>query len=269
MRRAVDAAAKAAPALTLGPIIHNPQMVEALRRDGVVSAGSLEEIPDGARVVIRSHGVGRSELEALKDRGCELRDATCPFVARIHEMVRAASEAGIPVIVIGERAHPEVMGILGWTSPPGTTVMSEADVEVLRRALAEDIHKLSMVPDLSDESFAANASGVAMRFKLWGLEQLVNMKQRWFIEGLRQRLGLYARFLELRGYPALDVAGVKIALTRAMPANLLEQAQIAQMAASAGAASTETRVRFLHDADEWSEDAVREEAERIRCERQG
>lgn len=147
--------------------------------------------------------------------------------------------------------------------------MSEADVEVLRRALAEDIHKLSMVPDLSDESFAANASGVAMRFKLWGLEQLVNMKQRWFIEGLRQRLGLYARFLELRGYPALDVAGVKIALTRAMPANLLEQAQIAQLAASAGAASTETRVRFLHDADEWSEDAVREEAERIRCERQG
>ena len=147
--------------------------------------------------------------------------------------------------------------------------MSEADVEVLRRALAEDIHKLSMVPDLSDESFAANASGVAMRFKLWGLEQLVNMKQRWFIEGLRQRLGLYARFLELRGYPALDVAGVKIALTRAMPANLLEQAQIAQLAASAGAASTETRVRFLHDADEWSEDAVREEADRIRCERQG
>ena len=142
--------------------------------------------------------------------------------------------------------------------------MNEADVEVLRRALAEDIHKLSMVPDLSDESFAANASGVAMRFKLWGLEQLVNMKQRWFIEGLRQRLALFARFLELRGYPALAVTDVKITLTRAMPANLLEQAQIAQLAQSAGAACAETRVRILHSGEEWSEDAVREEVRKIR-----
>ena len=141
--------------------------------------------------------------------------------------------------------------------------MNEADVEVLRKALAEDIHKLSMVPDLSDESFAANASGVAMRFKLWGLEQLVNVKQRWFIEGLRLRLGLYARFLELRGYPALEAAKVKIALSRAMPANLLEQAQIARLAEAAGAASAETRVRILHGGDEWSEDAVAREVERI------
>ena len=143
--------------------------------------------------------------------------------------------------------------------------MNEADVEVLRRALAEDIHKLSMVPDLSDASFAANASGVAMRYKLWGLEQLINVKQRWFIEGLRQRLALYVRFMELRGFPALDVADVEIAMTRAMPANLLEQAQIAQLAE--GAASTETRVRILHGGDEWSEDAVREEVERITIER--
>ena len=147
--------------------------------------------------------------------------------------------------------------------------MNEADVEVLRRALAEDIHKLSMVPDLSDESFAANASGVAMRYKLWGLEQLVNVKQRWFIEGLRQRLALFARFLELRGYPALEVMDVRIALTRAMPANQLEQAQIAQLAEAAGAACAETRVRILHEGDEWSEDAVRREVERIEAERGG
>ena len=143
--------------------------------------------------------------------------------------------------------------------------MNESDVEVLRRALAEDIHKLSMVPDLSDESFAANASGVAMRYKLWGLEQLVNVKQRWFIEGLRQRLRLYARFLELRGFPALEVAEVRISLSRAMPANLLEQAQIAKLAENA--ASVETRVRILHQGDEWSEDDVRKEVERIGAER--
>ena len=131
MRRAVDTAAAAAPAVTLGPIIHNPQMVEALRRDGVVSVDSISEVPRGAKVVIRSHGVGRAEVEALKARGCVLQDATCPFVARIHEMVRAASEAGTPVIVVGERAHPEVMGILGWTNPPGRTVMCAEDVAAL------------------------------------------------------------------------------------------------------------------------------------------
>ena len=142
--------------------------------------------------------------------------------------------------------------------------MNEADVEVLRRALAEDIHKLSMVPDLSDANFAANASGVAMRYKLWGLEQLINVKQRWFIEALRQRLQLYARFMELRGCPALDVAEVEITLSRAMPANMLEQAQIARMAE--GSASTETRVRILHEGGEWSEEAVKKELERIEAE---
>ena len=131
MRRAVDTAAAAAPAVTLGPIIHNPQMVEALRRSGVVSVDSISEVPQGAKVVIRSHGVGRAEIEALEARGCVLQDATCPFVARIHEMVRAASEAGTSVIVVGERAHPEVVGILGWTNPPGRTVMCAQDVDAL------------------------------------------------------------------------------------------------------------------------------------------
>ena len=102
VRRAVDTAAAAAPAITLGPIIHNPQMVETLREKGVVSVSSIEEIPRGAKVVIRSHGVGRREIEALEERDCQILDATCPFVARIHEMARKASRAGIPVIVIGE-----------------------------------------------------------------------------------------------------------------------------------------------------------------------
>ncbi len=131
VRRAVDTASAAAPALTLGPIIHNPQMVESLRREGVVSVDSLEEIPPESRVVIRSHGIGRSELEALNAKNCDVRDATCPFVSRIHEMVRVASEAGVPVIVVGEREHPEVVGILGWTNPPGHTVMCPEDVNAL------------------------------------------------------------------------------------------------------------------------------------------
>lgn len=131
VRRAVETALSAAPALTLGPIIHNPQMVEALRQKGVVSVTSIEEIPPGARVVIRSHGVGQAELSALEARGCVLHDATCPFVTRIHEMARGAAQEGLPVIVIGEPAHPEVAGILGWTEGLGRTVNSAQDVEAL------------------------------------------------------------------------------------------------------------------------------------------
>ena len=80
MRRAVETAAAAAPAITLGPIIHNPQMVAELERDGVVSVPDTEAVPEGARVVIRSHGVGRSEIDRLLSKRCDIRDATCPFV---------------------------------------------------------------------------------------------------------------------------------------------------------------------------------------------
>ena len=131
VRRAVDTAAAAAPAVTLGPIIHNPQMVETLRQQGVVSVAGPDDVPPGAKVVLRSHGVGRAEIEDLQKRDLTVLDATCPFVARIHQMAREASEAQVPVIVIGERAHPEVVGILGWTDPPGTTVMQPEDVKAL------------------------------------------------------------------------------------------------------------------------------------------
>lgn len=152
MRRAVDTAAAAAPAVTLGPIIHNPQMVEMLRQQGVVSVDGPDSVPRGAKVVLRSHGVGRAEIERLQALDCELLDATCPFVARIHEMARVASGAGIPVIVIGERAHPEVVGILGWTDPPGMTVMCAEDVQALpelERALI--VSQTTMVRERHDE----------------------------------------------------------------------------------------------------------------------
>ena len=131
VRRAVETAEKAAPAITLGPIIHNPQVVQSLAGIGVHSADAPEEIPTGSRVVIRSHGIGREVYRALEDRGCEIVDATCPFVQRIHDMARQASETGTPLIMIGEREHPEVQGILGWTSAPAWAVLTPEDVEAL------------------------------------------------------------------------------------------------------------------------------------------
>ena len=131
VRRAVGTAEKAAPAVTLGPIIHSPQVVERLRKLGIVPVDALEEIPDGVRAVIRSHGVDRATYDALARKGCEVVDATCPFVARIHDMAREASRAGIPLVVVGEAEHPEVRGILGWTDGEKYAVLSREDVERL------------------------------------------------------------------------------------------------------------------------------------------
>ncbi len=126
-------AERSSPAVTLGPIIHNPQVVAQLEGIGVRSVDSLDDIGDGARVVIRSHGIGRAAYEALKARGCDIVDATCPFVQRIHDMAREASRAGTPLIVIGEAEHPEVRGILGWTRAPAFAVMTKEDVAALPR----------------------------------------------------------------------------------------------------------------------------------------
>ena len=131
VRRAVETAERSAPAVTLGPIIHNPQVVARLSRMGVTSVDDPERIPEGSRVVVRSHGVGRSVYSALEARRCEIVDATCPFVSRIHGMAREASERGVPLIVIGEAAHPEVAGILGWTEAPAWAVMTPEDVAAL------------------------------------------------------------------------------------------------------------------------------------------
>lgn len=106
-----------------------------------------------------------------------------------------------------------------------TKPMSEADTEVLRESLKNDIHKLCLVPDMTDEEFAGNVSGVAMRFKLLGLEQLTRIKERWFREGLRSRLRLFANFLKRKGAPAVDTDAVQISFTRSLPANELEIAQ--------------------------------------------
>ncbi len=146
VRRAVETAERVAPAITLGPIIHNPQVVSRLEGLGIRSADRVEDIPAGARAVIRSHGVSRATADALTRRGCEVIDATCPFVARIHAMAREASEAGRALIVVGEANHPEIQGILGWTDGEKYAVLTEEDVERLpHMAQATIVSQTTMV----------------------------------------------------------------------------------------------------------------------------
>lgn len=99
---------------TLGPIIHNPQMVQELSEKGVVIVNDPSEVPTGGTLVIRSHGVPLKVMEEIRSSGLNYSDATCPFVAKIHRIVQKASDDGNTVLIAGDPAHPEVEGIQGY-----------------------------------------------------------------------------------------------------------------------------------------------------------
>lgn len=98
---------------TLGPIIHNPQVVSNLESRGVRAVDSPSEVEDGGVLVIRSHGVPLSVYDELKNAHIRHCDATCPFVAKIHKIVSSASASGGTVLIAGDATHPEVLGIKG------------------------------------------------------------------------------------------------------------------------------------------------------------
>jgi len=106
-----------------------------------------------------------------------------------------------------------------------TKQLNESDTQVLADSIRTDIHKMAMVPDLTDRMFAGNATGVAMRFKLLGFDQLIKVKERWFREALRTRLALFSHIRKIQGAPALEAGRVQIAFSRSIPVNELEIAQ--------------------------------------------
>ena len=100
---------------TLGPIIHNEEVVKDMKKRGVeaVKIEDLDSLPKGT-VIIRSHGVSREVYNFVKNSGHRVVDATCPFVKKIHAIVSVQSGKGKTVVIIGNPDHPEVMGIKGW-----------------------------------------------------------------------------------------------------------------------------------------------------------
>ncbi|MBS4981268.1 MAG: 4-hydroxy-3-methylbut-2-enyl diphosphate reductase [Lachnospiraceae bacterium] len=118
---------------TYGPIIHNEEVVKDLRNRGVEVLHSEEELAaltDGI-VIIRSHGVPKRIYDLLEERKLQYVDATCPFVKKIHNIVKKASEEGSHVIIIGNPEHPEVQGIMGWSLLPATVIQDAKDAEQL------------------------------------------------------------------------------------------------------------------------------------------
>jgi 4-hydroxy-3-methylbut-2-enyl diphosphate reductase len=127
LQLAEEAASSGGEVHTLGPLIHNPQAVDALRAKGVEVAGSLDEVTSGT-LVIRSHGVAPEIIEEADARGLDVVDATCPHVSKAHEAAAELRDAGFSVVIVGEADHPEVEGIMAHAGGEALVVGSAEEL---------------------------------------------------------------------------------------------------------------------------------------------
>ncbi|WP_026766021.1 4-hydroxy-3-methylbut-2-enyl diphosphate reductase [Selenomonas ruminantium] len=115
---------------TLGPIIHNPQVVERLKTQGVGTVDALAEMDKGT-VIIRSHGVGPEIYEEAERRGLNLVDATCPHVKKAQLSAKKLADSSCKVVIVGEKKHPEVHSIFEWSGGKAVVVETEEEAEAL------------------------------------------------------------------------------------------------------------------------------------------
>jgi small subunit ribosomal protein S1 len=133
-RRAHDEPEPARPPIvTLGPLIHNPQVVERLRAEGVEQVRSVSEVAQGT-MVIPSHGISPELVREARERGLRLLDATCPFVARAQDNVRTLATEGYQVIIVGDRGHPEVAGLVGAAGGAAVVIQDESELDDVQLA---------------------------------------------------------------------------------------------------------------------------------------
>ena len=135
VRRAVELALDApgrhtAPIYTYGPLIHNPQVLALFADKGITVLTAIPETGEGT-VLIRAHGVPPADKKRLRDAGFNVVDATCPRVIRVQTVIRKHARKGFTVIIVGDRDHPEVVGLMGYAGDAGHVVSSVAELSAL------------------------------------------------------------------------------------------------------------------------------------------
>lgn len=195
VRRAVELAEKALSdgkqCWSLGQLIHNNAVIADLERQGLRVAQDISRLPNGVAVITRAHGSGKETYERLCEKGAEIIDATCPKVARIHEIVSNASARGRRVIIIGDSDHPEVRAIRAWCGD--ALVFSDSD---------------ELAGWLRDEPEGANAA-LSMVFQTTqtrkNLEQSVNLVKKLCTN--YETFDTICKATAVRQEEALDLAG--------------------------------------------------------------
>ena len=129
VKKAVDTALAIEPENTYiyGEIIHNPDVVKQITDRGIVMVEKLDEVPEGATLIIRSHGVGKAVYEECARRKIKIVDCTCEFVRRTQNIIREQHELGNAIVIVGEKSHPEVIGLNGWCENTAFIFSSETE----------------------------------------------------------------------------------------------------------------------------------------------
>ncbi len=114
---------------TLGHIIHNGDVVKRFESMGVYSYEDINDVPKGNKIAIRAHGVSRAVMDEIDGKGFSYVDLTCPFVKKIHNIVSQNHNDGKTIVIVGDKNHPEVIGINGWCDNSAYIALSEQDLE--------------------------------------------------------------------------------------------------------------------------------------------
>lgn len=146
-----------------------------------------------------------------------------------------------------------------------TRTFDESGVEILKKAIEQDIHKFSHIPCMTDESFGGNVSGVAMEFKLLGMENITKIKTRYYKKGIRKRLRIFAYFLNTRSGVRINPNGINMTFKRAMPKNLLEISQyVANLWGKVSRKTLLSQIPFVDNPEEELEQVEKEEKEAVK-----
>lgn len=156
LARASAQAQRGRPIYTLGQIIHNPQVVEQLRAEGIVPIADPAEAAPGV-LIVRSHGAEAALIERARCAGHEIVDATCPFVKRAQELVALLAQEGYQVVVVGDSGHPETKGLLSCSGGTALVVGDQASAEALEGFPRIGVVAQTTVPD---DRFRAVVSGL-------------------------------------------------------------------------------------------------------------
>lgn len=139
---------------TCGPLIHNKTVTDELQEKGIGIIQGPEEAEAGDIIIVRSHGETEKFYEIAKERGIQIIDATCPFVKKIHQLVKKATNEGFNIVVIGDRAHPEVIGINGWCDNNAIIVSSVEEAKDVKGDHLFVVAQTTITEELFDEIIA-------------------------------------------------------------------------------------------------------------------
>jgi len=146
---AFDAAKKSERVFTLGPIIHNPQVIERLKSEGVQPVESINN-PKIKTLIVRTHGVPKEISENLGKKKYQVIDTTCPFVKKAQNYARLLNEEGYQVVIIGDREHPEVKGLMSYAGPDVVVVNKDDAMPRLKSRVGVVVQTTQPVDTLRD-----------------------------------------------------------------------------------------------------------------------